>query len=532
MTLLGTRWERMTRDARVDSSVVRWMLLCSAISVSLRLPFFTVPLGVDEGGDSYIAREWGTTEGSMYGASWLDRSPLLVLLYKIGVLGGDRGVRLLGMVAAVLLVVGTMAIAHRLSGARAARLTGVITAIMTSSLLLGAVFTVNELLAAVPVTYSILALVWARDSTRSGPWLFASGLMASCGALIKESFLEALAAGVVFLVVSRVMRDRTDFRATWVGWWSAGVAVPILLVMAWFEVFANGARSFAYAMIGFRLDTLTAQAESPLSPSYMLVHLGLPVLVGSGCLLLAPWAVSWLLEHRADPQLMLPLAAWLVVGFLGITGGGHYYPHYFIQPLAALAVLAGAALSASSRRVLAGVTAAALVLLALGNLVIGDRLKTTDPPQEQTLAVASYLRANAHPDDTLYVMYARANLLYYARMPTPYPYAWSMMVRTVPSAEEQLRAVLKSSTARPTWIVEWHTSSEFGLDRSGETRRLIASHYVLADTVCGKSILIRDDQAQRKLGRDADLVCAVAVPSNPGPAAQWIPRDRARYLWQ
>jgi hypothetical protein len=241
--------------------------------------------------------------------------------------------------------------------------------------------------------------------------------------------------------------------------------------------------------------------------------------------------VSWLLERRADPQMILPLAAWLGVGFLGITGGGHYFPHYFIQPLAALAVLAGCALAGSTRRVLAGATAAVLIALAVGNLVVGDKLKSTDPPQERTLAVASYLRTNARADDTLYVMYARANLLYYARMPTPYAYSWSMMVRTVPSAERQLRDLLRSS-ARPTWLVEWHPPTTFGLDRSGETTRLISSRYVLAGSVCGKAILIRRDHADRTLQRSHRVCDGADVPVDPGKAASLIPLDRAGYLWQ
>jgi hypothetical protein len=534
VTVLGQREPIFTGvERRVGGSMGRWLLLCSAICAGLRMPFFTVPLGVDEGGDSFIASAWNTTQGSMYGGSWLDRPPLLVLLYKVGGLGGDLGVRLLGMVAAILLVAGTMTIAYRISGPRAARFTGLITAIMTSSMLLGAVFTNNELLATVPVTYSVVALVMARDSDRAELWLFLAGFLASCAFLVKQSFVDVLVAGAVFLFVSWRVRTRSGFRGAWVGWWVAGVVTPLLATLAWFQLFSVGIRPFLYAIVGFRVDSLAEQGRSELSPSYMLVHLGLPVLIASGCLVLIPWAVSWLLDRDTDPQLALPLAVWLVIGCIGIVGGGHYYPHYFIQPVPALAVLSGCALAFTTRRVLSAATVGLLIVLAIGNVAAGATLKSANPPQQRTLAISSYLRANAHTDDSLYVMYARANLLHYAKMPTPYPYAWSMMVRTIPDAESRLRDVLRSPESRPTWIVEWHTPSAFGLDRSGETAALIQRSYVLVDRICGVPVLIRKDQADRSLSRKTPDTCARPDATRvPRPSSTWIPSGSAEFVWQ
>jgi 4-amino-4-deoxy-L-arabinose transferase-like glycosyltransferase len=514
-------------------SMVRWWLLCAGIAIALRSPFLNVPLGIDEGGDSFVARAWGSTEGSMYGRSWLDRPPLLVLVYKLGVIGGDRGVRVLGIVAAVLIVAGTMIIAHRLGGPRAARITGLITAVMTSSVVLGAVFTGNEILATVPVTFAIVALVWSRGSDHNRAWLFASGFLASCALLIKQSFGEVLVAGAVFLLVSWRTRERSGFRAAWALWWAAGVALPLAVTFAWFAHYSVGIKSFVYAIVGFRFDSLNLLHQSDQGPVYMLMHLGLPIVIASGCLLLVPWAASWLYHRRTDPQLVLPLAAWLVVGFIGITGGGNYYPHYFIQPLAALAVLSGCALAVTRRRRLFLATGSILAVLAIGNVAVGTTLQNVDPPQQRTLAVAQYLRTNAHPDDSLYVLYARANLLYYADMPTTYPYAWSTMIRAVPGAERKLRTMLKTPSERPTWIVEWQLPSDLGMDVSGETSRLLAENYVQTDDICGKPVLIRKDQALRPLKRPAPAPCATLnMPKILGPDTSRSPSDSAEYIWQ
>lgn len=517
----------------IKGSMFRWILYCSALCVALRLPFINVPLNIDEGGDSFVARAWGSTQGSLYGGSWLDRPPLLVVLYKIGALGGDLGVRLLGMAAAILLVAGTMLIANNISGLRAARITGLIMAIMSSSVVLGAVFTSNEILATVPVTYSILALLHARESDRARWWLFQAGFLASCALLIKQSFADVLVAGAVFLFVSWAVRDRSRFTFAWIPWWIAGVATPLIATLAWFHFYSVGIRQFLYAVIGFRIDSLADQATSAPSASYMFIHLGLPIIIASGCLIPLPWAVSGLLKRRTDPQVSLTLATWLVVGILGIAGGGNYFPHYFIQPLAALAVLSGCAIAASRRRYLGAATAGMFVIIAIANIVVGVSLVKVDPPQQRTLAVSKYLRANAHPDDSLYVMYARANLLYYTDMKSPYPYAWHMMVRAVPKAQTDLRALLKSPSKRPTWIVVWQGPTDFGLDKSGQTRQLIQDHYVQTDQICGKAILIRKDQAYRPFHADRPKECAVLdTPRKLGPSETRDPSDSAEYLWQ
>lgn len=530
MTLLDERVTGFT--TRLRESMLRWWFLCAAIVVVLRIPFINVPLGIDEGGDSFVARAWGSTEGSMYGGSWLDRPPLLVLIYKFGVLGGDLGVRLLGMLAALLLVTATMIIAHRIAGPRAARIAGIITAVMTSSVVLGAVFTGNELLASVPATYSILALMWARDSPYPARWMFAAGALATCALLIKQSFGEVLIAGIVFLLVSWHTRERSGFDSSWVTWWLGGIATPLLATFAWFEAYSVGARSFVYAVAGFRIDSLADLSGSPHGAGSMLLRLGLPIALVSGCLFLLPWSIAWLVRRRADPQLVLPLAVWLLVGFLAIAGGGNYYPHYFIQPVAALAVLSGCALAATRRQLLAVATAVMVIVLAIGNVAVGSALRSVDPPQQRTLAVADYLESNSYPDDTLYVLYARANLLYYADMQTPFPYSWVQMVRTVPNAENRLREMLRSAD-RPTWIVMWQPATIFGMDASGETRRLIKDFYIEADEICGKRVLIRRDEAHRPLEDSTHGQCAtLEVPRHLGPKSSRSPADSADYLWQ
>src|SRR5687767_11003629 len=90
---LRARLERF--GARFDRHGAWWTLAgCLLIALLLRAPYLSVPLGRDEGGLSFIARQWDG--GSLYGDYWVDRPPLLLVLFKLAVLGGDDGVRVLG----------------------------------------------------------------------------------------------------------------------------------------------------------------------------------------------------------------------------------------------------------------------------------------------------------------------------------------------------------------------------------------------------------------------------------------------------
>jgi hypothetical protein len=89
-------------------------------------------------------------------------------------------------------------------------------------------------------------------------------------------------------------------------------------------------------------------------------------------------------------------------------------------------------------------------------------------------------------------MYARPNVVYYAGLPQPYPYLWSLMVRVRPGARPRLQQLL-SSARRPTWLVKWQAPASWNLDPDGKLERALASGYRLAAVVCTFPVYIRDD---------------------------------------
>src|SRR3954447_12021555 len=96
----------------------RWALGgCILVALLLRAPYISTPLGRDEGGLTYLAQHW--SGGSLYGDYWVDRPPLLIDLFKLAGLAGELGVRLLGALAAVSLVIAIALLAQAVAGPRA-----------------------------------------------------------------------------------------------------------------------------------------------------------------------------------------------------------------------------------------------------------------------------------------------------------------------------------------------------------------------------------------------------------------------------
>jgi len=484
---LGARSERLRT----------WWALggCLLLALLLRVPHLSTPLGRDEGGLSYIAQHWPGGDGSLYGAYWVDRPPLLILLFKAAVLGGDSGVgvRVLGAVAAVALVIGVTLLARAVEGPRAGWIAGLLAALMSGSVSLGSIFTPGELLAVVPSTFSVLCLVLAHRS-RDARFVFAAGALAVCAALVKQSFLDAGFAGAVFVVASAVA-DR-DVRRRWPLAYAAGAAIPLAALLLWLAAAQESIGGFVYTLFGFRLQLLNTLAGSDIPLDARFRKLEEPAWE-SGLTIVLGAALLGLYCLRKDRVLVVTWIAWLAAATFGVLGGGSYFAHYLIGLVPVSCVAAAVVLARVPLPVCIAVLGAVL-WLALPTAREGAQYEAKHPLRRSEVGVARYVREHARPGDTHYVMYARPNVVYYAGLRHPYPYMWSLMVRAKPGALSELQRLL-GSEQRPTWLVQWQDEARWELDPDGRTARLISDGYRLAATVCGKAIYLRDDRPRPPL---------------------------------
>lgn len=455
-------------------------------TVALRLAYVDAPLTRDEGGDTFIAQAFGQDGPFAYGRYFVDRPPLLLAVYRVGAaLDGATGVRIVGVLAALALVAMTTLLARNLGGRRAAPFAAAACAALVCSQATGVLATPSELLAAVPSCLSVLLLVASADGLTDRVWrLFGAGLAAGAALLVKQSFLDALAACAAGLAVAWAVQPKA-WRTALVRAQAltAGVATAVAALVVWAVLEHRTAHEVWYAIGGFRLDAAPVLAPGQLS---RLSRLGSPLLY-SGLLLSLPVALVSFARMRSALAVRAALVVWLLAGIAGVVAGGSYSQAYVIELMPAAAV--GFALACAARPRLGVAALAAVLTLALVPTLRGVLHDSADSYGQEARAMGSYVRARALPGQTAYVLYARANVLYYAGLPSPFPYHWALMMRAIPGTRQRLRSLLAGS-ARPTWIVEQDPPSAYGLDASGRTRRLLAQHYRQVAVVCATPILI------------------------------------------
>jgi 4-amino-4-deoxy-L-arabinose transferase-like glycosyltransferase len=465
------------------SSVAIWVVLAVGVALLLRAPWFDAALGRDEAGGLMIANAWHASGPFAYGDYFLDRPPLLLALYRLA--GDAAGMRILGALAASLLVVLTTLLGVRVAGRGAAPWAAAISAMLVSSVVLLSVFTPAELLAAVPSCASVLVLVAALRGERRRLWLFAgAGALAATALLVKQSFGDALVAGAVALAAGTLLGASRAEAARRAAAYAGGIAALVLALVVWALVTDTSAHDVWYAMFGFRLDASFVLTEPGFRARLSELR---PPFVDSGLLIAALFAVAGIWRLRAERTVRLTLAAWIVAAGVGIVLGGSYWPHYLIALVPGVAV--GAAALFERHRWIGGLAVSVMAVIAAVNAIDPSRRYVPDRFQQSAVSIGHYIRDRALPDQTAYAMYAKVNAVYYSGLPSAFPYNWSLMVRSVPGAEEQFRRLLASS-GRPTWIVRAQGTRAFGLDRSDATKRLLARHYRHVATVCGTPVLL------------------------------------------
>lgn len=462
-------------------AAVRPILAAGVLAVLLRVPFLGTGLSTDEGGYAYVARQW-SRGATLYATAWLDRPQGLLLTYR-GLLAIDDagwavrlGMVLAGAVITVALGAAGWLLVNRATGIAAAFLYAVVG---VAPHLEG--MTLNgELLAAAPATVAIaLALRWWR-----GPgslwWLAGAGVLAGVALTMKQSGIDGVVVGATLLVLTRRWRAAAVF--------AAGVALPLLasalhgLVIGW--------AAYWDALVGYQVSALgSAGSNAGTRWTDLGRHAGDIALDLTVVTVVA--VLGWRMLDRPGRWVT---AAWLAAGLIGVNLGGSYWPHYFVQPLPVLVLLAAAAVTGLRRRRWRPVPAGVLVLptlvwlAALVPMSPGERSRTIpyDALAARDDRIAAVIRATTTPDDEIYVLESEAYLYFAADRRSPYPYLWGKPIDKIPDALPRLRAML-TSPQRPTLVVL--DTPPAAVDPTGGIAAALAAHYRPDTVVEGVPIL-------------------------------------------
>lgn len=493
------RWRRLRRDWRV--------LLVCAVAVLIRLPFLDKRPGSDESGFLIVGGQWFHGTGSLYGAYWVDRPPLLITIFGLAhALGGLVALRVIGCVFVAAAIYAVARLVRVLAdgapyAARAELWAAITTAALLCCALLGTFEINGELLASTFVAIGLALTAAAvrsagglgpgQVSERAGGALWQAGLAgasAMVAVLIKQNFIDAFVFAAVVLVacaVGKRMPPGHALRVALAG--LAGALVALGVSALWTVLHGTSLSGVFYAMYPFRIAAGLRTAEFDATAADTRGQALLISAFSSGLVPMLVLVIAVLAVVRPRSPLALGLLAQVVYAACSIASGGSYWLHYLIQLIVPTGALVGVVLARGVgwlRVPVAALVIATLAYFPFTASITGGR--------EGDLTGAALRRAG-RPGDTLTQIYGHAEVNYAAGMASPYEYLWSLPIRTLDPRLTELQEVLAGPHA-PTWFVANHVFHTWGVDPHGadEVIRLIHRRYHKVAVLCGHTVYLRD----------------------------------------
>lgn len=464
---------------RTDSDARWWRAAACAtvfvaVSALLRLPFLHAPLTADEGGYAEVARLWSHGV-DLYGQAWVDRPQGLLLIFRGALrlgLSSAVDLRFVAVVCGamvVVLVIGVgSSLADRSTGLRA----GLLVAVAGASPFIEGFTLAGELAAAVVAAAAIAALArFARQGRVS--MLVLAGLLAGLAPMIKQSAIDAIAAGVVWLLVSRGSRGRA---AVWI--FPVAAAVPIASC-----VLASGDPAAWYrAVVAYGANATPSSLEQ-----LRLLETSLPAAALSVGALIVLACIGW----QWSPLL---IKIWAVAAAIGVCLGGAFHAHYFLQLVTPLALLAAVGAGRLGRGAWAAAVVAAFAsavvaapLWFMGGNAQAKALWPGDGHLQVDAAAASYVRAHTLRSQSIYVIWAAADLYYLADRTPAFRYLWMRNLQTIPGAVASADRLLAERV--PALVVKAQPIASVG--DPGRTSTILQRNYYAAARVGGDVIFRR-----------------------------------------
>jgi hypothetical protein len=343
----------------------------------------------------------------------------------------------------------------------------------------------SEVFMVLPYTLAALFLVEAVKTRRSRYYLL-TGFFTGLAATIKQVAVVNLlwVAGYLLFRVWRAKDWNTTARALADGFWVALGSVlpwlPFLLYFYWHDAlgkfyFWMVSANFLYIGDGYKefphLSLLPTQTKTVLSENGFLWLLALVGIFWRWQELKNVTALDPLAESKPWKRTVwVLLATWPLFSFLGVTLGGRYFPHYYIQMIPPLAVLGGVGLMSLVREVrarrigllrrLAALAVAAVLAWTLVLFIKTDApyyLKYNgaqislhqygSPLFSVTRFIGNYLKERTQPDDFVYVWAVNPEINFYALRQSPCPFLMHVDAAHIPWDPHE--EVIESLRRRP-----------------------------------------------------------------------------------
>lgn len=484
----------------------RTVWVAAVLALVSRFPSMLWPLRPDEAGFLMVARSWDPRPDSLYGPYWVDRPPPVIWLYRLtDQLGGPYAHRVLGAVGCALLVVAAAAAAREVAlragltdEAALRRVTGWValaTAALVGNAQIDSAAAKGELFG-IPLVMASCWLSLRAVRRASALEAFGAGVLAMLAVGMKQSIVGGLVFGAVLLlgaVATRRLPLRDGLRCAVAA--VVGAALPVAATVGW--ALAAGIRlgTLWYDSVAFRSDAsrVLAASDSPAAAERITV-LALIFVTTGMVLVVACFLVRLPALLRTDPVPVVATAATVALDLVAVAVSGSYWSPYLFVPLPGLALAlalvlaheraAGATTGHGLRRLTTRAVVAVVVASSMVSLAgwTAGWVRGRVPVEART---GEAIAAATRPGDQVLVYGGRADIQWYTGAESPYPYLWSLPMRTLDPDLAQLEQVLTGDDP-PTWFVEAtyiNTWSELG---TRPIERSLIRKYEFVRTACDR----------------------------------------------
>jgi hypothetical protein len=464
-------------------SVAAYVGVC-AFACLVRWPIAAVPLERDEGEYAYIAQRWWLGEVP-YRDSFDQKPPGAFVAYALiekvfgtspAAIHWGTQVYTFGTLALIFVV------GRKLFGPIEGLMAALLAVYMTADLCVLGQSANTETFMILPLTASFLASLRARDRHSAG-WALLAGVCGSLALLCKQVALPNVALSAALLMAA----PGAPWRLT------IAFALGGLLGLAPTIAYFAAVRSLPQFWDCVIAHNLTYAQRVPWSDYPFWFWLSFRGVLGQWWPILSLAAVAVLSEAGARSGLTEAgyrrprwiVLFWLVASAAGVSIGGYFRGHYYVQVIPPLAVLAGRGAMLVARRqrrperFAVGLTLAAIawgVIVAPWYYLYGTAEQKVGwiyagCPFAESVPVAAYLRKHSAPEEATYIFGSEPQILYYAVRPSASRYIFAYPLMTpFPDTRDRQREVIQELTARPArFLVYLHLEGSFLADDGTRT---------------------------------------------------------------
>jgi hypothetical protein len=442
------------------------LLAIFAVGVLLRSQIAAIPLERDEGEYAYIAQRWLNGE-IPYKEAFDQKPPGVFAAYAViqSLFGESPKAIHWGM---QLYTLATLTCVFFLGWRLYSFTPGACAACLCAFMISNACVLGNsantEVFMILPMTGALLTTLIATKSD-SLRWGFVSGVLAMSALLFKQvAFPNFIFSALCFLLVGK---RRWRLAGSFLG----GAIVMFLPVGVYF-VAENAWREFYDCVLGLNLRYASRLPLSAYPASFWLNFR--PILaVNWAIYLLAGIGSVWVIGRYLRPPRGqsnsgdLLIVVWLLFCAWGVSTGGYFRKHYFVQALPAVSLLAAAGIAritfraAAPRRseMLAYLLSAVAITIGVvaeswyylpGSPEAKCRTIYGAHPFPESQSIADYLAKHSTADDTIFIFGSEPQILYHAhrKSASRYFFLQPVMLPT-PEARGQQLEILEQLRLRP-----------------------------------------------------------------------------------